>query len=352
MRVPEGGADAADAIGLRFSHDGGAHFGTTALARSPDGRFAADPGIGALPSGAFVVTWLAFRAKPHEEAYDMRVVAAVARPGDGALGTPVLVTSDEGEHEYDRPWPTVTSRGTIVVGYRSGFRGDGGVSIARSTDGVTWRRSELLSRFQFAGGLVTTCAAADADNVYVAYLDPVEGIIVRASHDDGETFPDQRSASAKDENVALEAPSCVASGEDVVVAYGVGRGPIDTGESAVLSQVVLARSHDAGRSFQVRASVEEPGRDLVHPRIGRIGDKGALGLLAETASGQLLFRREPFSPASRSVVLRSDLRVALRRSDPAWAGDYIGFASEGARAYAAFVDARPLPRVAFLAFTP
>jgi hypothetical protein len=62
-------------------------------------------------------------------------------------------------------------------------------------------------------------------------------------------------------------------------------------------------------------------------------------------------------------VLREGLHVALRRSDPAWGGDYLGFAasaqaggggegSEGRRAYAAFVDARPEPRVAFLSFTP
>jgi hypothetical protein len=358
--VPERGqaeGEAADAIGLRFSHDGGAYFGSIMLARSPGDRLAADPAIANLPNGAFLVTWLAFRAKPHGEAYDMRVVATVARPGDIALGALALVTSDEPDHEYDRPWSTVTARGTLVVVYRSAFRGDAGISVAKGVDGVTWSRRELFSRFQFAGGLATTCAATGADHVYVAYYDPSDGIVLRTSHDDATTFPDERVVSTKSENVALEAPSCVAAGEEVAVAYGIGQPSIDTGASPALLRVIVARSHDAGRTFDTRAPLEEPGRELVHPRLARVAG-GRLGVLALTTSGQLVFHREPFGSAGPRLVLRDGLHVGLRRSDRAWGGDYLGFAAsqeaggEGGRAYAAFVDARPEPRVAFLSFTP
>ncbi len=80
----DGAEEAADALGVRFSADNGRHFGPIQLVRS-NGRFLADPAIAVLSSGAFVLTWLAFRADVvnHGDAYDMRVYAARAEPGSG-----------------------------------------------------------------------------------------------------------------------------------------------------------------------------------------------------------------------------------------------------------------------------
>ena len=369
MRVPasqsRGGETAADAIGVRFARDPApapaapaaraapaapTDFSPLVLVRSPDKRFAADPAIAALPDGAFVLTWLAFRADlaAHGEAYDMRVYAARAEPGARAFGEPALVTTDDADREYDRPWSTVTPRGRIVVGYRWFARAQGGIAVATSDDGGrTFRRRELFSRFNFGGGLVTTCSARE--HVYVAWFDPAAGaILLRASHDGGDTFADdtQRTVSAPGETVALEAPSCVADRDEVVVSYGIGAGPIDTGASALLAHVALARSRDAGRTFDARASFSARDGALLHPRLQPLG--GALSVVAYGARGELLLLRGGFGQNTDGAVLRGDLRVAPRRDDPAWAGDYLGYATRGERAYVAFVDAAGgAPQVAF-----
>lgn len=363
---------AADALGVRMSVDDGVSFGAIDLVRSPGGSFAADPALAVLPDGAFVLTWLAFRANlaAHGDAYDMRVYAARAQAGTLHFGEPTLVTTDEAEHEYDRPWSTVTSRGDVLVGYRAAARGRAGISVARSRDGLRWDRRELISEFGFGGGLVTMCAAGRRDDVYVAYFDPVKGIVLRASHDGGETFPDDaaRVVSAPGEDVALEAPSCVADDDELVVAYGIGAEPIDTGSSAVLASVALARSRDGGRTFDARAVAAAPERWLVHPRLARAGVGGSrqLGIVAYATppargrgrgapfgSGELVYLRTAFGGPTRSVTLRGDLRVAPRRDDPAWAGDYLGFVEHEGRVDVAFVDPAPgTPHVVFLRATP
>ena len=366
--------EAAQAIGVRFA--GGAQLGPIERVRSPGGRFAADPVLAVLPDGAFVLSWLGFRAnlQARGDAYDMRVYAARAEPGSRYFNAPALVTTDEADHEYDRPWPTVTSRGRIVVGYRRAASGNAGITVAWSDDGAaTFQRRDIFSRFGFGGGLVTVCAASNSDRVYLAYFDPAAGIVVRASRDGGDSFPDDGASTitAPDENVAMEAPSCVADADEVVVAYGIGAGPMDTGSSALLARVALVRSRDGGRTFDARASIGQQGRLLLHPRMvamteadaggGAPGPALAIaayaapvpdhgpGPAAVTRGDVRLFRFSFATPPREAAVLRRGVGLVPRRDDPAWAGDYLGFVHRGTRAYVAYVDVSSgAPQVALL----
>ncbi len=245
--------------------------------------------------------------------------------------------------------------GRVVVGYRFAGAGTAGIAVASSDDGRRWERQELLSTFGFGGGLVTVCTARE--HVYVAYFDPLRGIISRASHDGGVTFPDdvERTVSAAGENVAMEAPSCVADGEDLVVAYGIGARSIDTASSAPLSQVALARSRDAGKTFDARAAISEPSRVLLHPRMIAVDD-GAIGIVAYAAPtpaaghGEVRFFRSAFGQATSNAVLRANVRIAPRRDDPAWSGDYLGYAIQGGRLLTVFEDVpTTTPQAVFLA---
>jgi hypothetical protein len=183
--------------------------------------------------------------------------------------------------------------------------------------------------------------------VYVAYFDD-DKIVLLGSDDAGRTFRDSTVVSAMGENVALEGPSCVAFGADVVVAYGLGIGPIDTGSSAVLSRVVIARSHDAGRTVRERIHIDQEGATLLHPRLARVGTNEA-ALLAYAGDDLRVFRLDGSTANSR--VVRRNVHTATRRSDPAWGGDYLGFAVEGTHGYAAFVDSAPISRIVFVPFS-
>jgi hypothetical protein len=54
--------------------------------------------------------------------------------------------------------------------------------------------------------------------------------------------------------------------------------------------------------------------------------------------GELRLFRVAFGAIADGTVLRGNLRIAPRRDDPAWAGDYLGFVTGGSRAYVASVD--------------
>jgi hypothetical protein len=350
----------ADAIGVRLARAGGLP-GPIALVRSPGGRLAADPAIVTLADGTFLLTWLGFHAQAHGDAYDMRVYAARVDPARASTSVPVLVTADAPDREYDRPWSAIGARGRIFVVYRFTHGGKGGIAVASSIDGgAMWEPRELFADWGFGGGLATVCAASAAggDHVYIAYFDPVLGIVMRRSDDKGLTFPDaeRQVVSAPGENVALEAPSCVARDDELVVSYGISAGPLDTATSAVLSHVALARSSDAGRTFDTRDGLAVGGRVLMHPRLLRMDDGSmevatyAFSSSTEAAAkaGELRLLHARFAhERNDGDVLRDALRMAPRRSDPLWGGDYLGFAALGRQLYIAYSDpSEGMPEVA------
>jgi hypothetical protein len=369
-RVRDEGADidqvGADAIGVRVGeapHVGTASavaFRPTLLVRPPGGRFSADPSLAALPSGDFVLTWLGFRLniEAHGEPYDMGVFSQPIGPNAEATSEPHSVTGERRGRDYDRPSVAVTSRGRLVVAYRFEAPGRAGIEVATSEDGVAWIQHEVSSQVGFLGGLSTVCAARGGTHVYVAYVDPLAGVVLRVSHDDGETFsdPDAHTLSKPGEPVALEAPSCVAEGNEVTVSYGLSASPIGTTSSALLDAVVLVRSRDAGKSFAPWTSVKSEGRRFVHPRLLSLG-AGAIGVaaysLAEGARrADIRLVRAATGASSGEEVLASEVLFAPERSDPNWAGDYLGAAALGAFGMVAYVDpSAGQPEVAVQGFT-
>jgi hypothetical protein len=360
-----------DAIGVRFSPDEGEHFGPIQRLRFP-GRLVADPAIAALPNGGFVLAGLASASRDVGAAPAASVFAARAEPGGERFADPVLVTPDDRGRAYDRPWLAAVSSGTSLLAYRFSDGPTGGVELATSNDGRAWDRRPIVSAPGFAGGPVTLCAAPSGGNVYLAYVDPERGAVLRASHDGGATFPDEavRIVSSSEEKVAIELPSCVAVGDEVVVAYGTGPISNDPNASPFLSQVALARSRDGGRTFDARVAVSEPDRVIFHPRIVAL-ERNEIGMVAYTgtppygASGDVRF----FHPAlgvsaeggvkgtlAPSLILRGHVRISALRSDAAWPGDFLGLAEHRGRTLVAVVDADAArvvstPQIVFLSGT-
>jgi hypothetical protein len=351
--------EAADRIGARVSTDGGKTWGSLEELHSLDGRYAADPVLVAQPDATLALTWLGFRAnlKAGGEPYDMEVY--VARTSRGDKGTPhfeapIAVAGAQPGAMYDKPWAARTSRGALAVAYRFSVGAKNGVALVRLEDKQPPLRRTVAEGDSFAGSLATLCAAVDRPRLWIPSFDPMGGIVLYRSDDEGDSWPEAARVrvSLASEAVAAEAPLCLSGGDDLWIAYGLAARPLDTGSSALMSSLVLVHSRDGGASFDARHEVREEGALLMHPQIVR-EPSGALDAVYyagrdEGKTGGLRSTRldaQGARAASRTVG--APLPFVAQRSDPRWAGDYFGIAWSD-RLVVAYGDAsRGEPHVAF-----
>ena len=358
---------AATHIGVRFSSDRGTTWSPVQRVDAPEGRLVADPVVVSDAAGTFYLTWLSFKANHRAggEPHDMHVYAARAKAGSHHFGPAAEATSPSDAFRYDKPWAVVTANGALSIVYRHEAADKRGLTLATSQDGALFRRRVLTESAEFLGTLASVCTDDGSapergpprnDRVWVVYVDPLAGVVLRDSEDPS---PVSHAVSRAGENVALEGPTCLARGQEVIVAYGLASGGVDTGRSALLSSVHIARSNDGGRTFTEHADIREEGALLMHPALAR-GGGGDLDLVYLSGRGDgdaqasLRWRRIASLAAlgtyTASRVVRAPLRLAARRDDPAWGGDYLGLARGGEILYAAFADnARGEPHVAFAA---
>jgi hypothetical protein len=141
----------------------------------PGTFYESDPVVVADDRGDFHMAWLAADTPadgilpPNGYPEDnMHVYYASARRGASSFGTPVHVSASD--HEMtDKPWFTVTRRGTILLSYTTEFdytNGLYGSVVARTTDGgKTWTRTLADP----SGGSFTpfTCYDRERDRVYM-----------------------------------------------------------------------------------------------------------------------------------------------------------------------------------------
>ena len=345
------GAGAADRIGVRFSNDDGKSWGPIQAMNVP-GFYAADPMLVSRADADVDLTWLAFRQNRAAggDPYDMHVFTAGSRAGH--FGAPLEVTETGGI--YDKPFSIRGPKGRLMVLHRFATPSDGGFSLALANDDHTkFSRTTVVHGATFAGALGSVCAEERGVRLFVTYVDPTAGIVLRVS-DDGVTWSEGRQTivSKADDHVAPEGPLCFVRGDEVLVSYGTSATPTDTSASAILDAVVVARSDDGGKTFASRVLLRDERALLMHPQLVR----ALSGVLQMTyfsgkseGDGEGAFRVMRASAPWPTRTLRSPVRFVSRRSAPAWVGDYVGLAWAGDRLYVATVDnARGTPHVVFM----
>jgi hypothetical protein len=330
--------------GYRFSADGGRTWGAVSSLDSPGARVASDPVLAFDAKGATWMSWVGYHVDQQGGPFDMHVYAASAPAGTTAFGAPIDVSEPGGAPQYDKPWITVTSKGTVLVTYAK--TSTGGIFVSRSTDGgATWTRSMIVEDGGFRN-LVYPCTTSS--RVYVTYH-AGGGIGLRWSDDDGATWPDANKTAVAEqgEQPAFDDPTCVAEGDEIWIAYGLSNDPFSEATAAKLSSIRLAHSADGGKTIDRRSEAKDAAAApfAMHPALAR-EDGGALDLVyyagakdGDTAGSYRLARStdggETWAP---SAVLAAPITFLQARGDKKWLGDYTGVAWKGGALYTSFAD--------------
>jgi hypothetical protein len=343
-------------IAYAFSDDGGKTW-TPPAAVDPTGDgthgfLGYDPALAADAHGAFHLAWLG--ALPgHHSGDDMGVWTATAAAGSTRFAAPVLLSA-RGTLDVDKPTITVTRRGSLLVAYDLGDA-DGNAEVARTTDGVTWTRARLEPARRRERWLFAVCGPREGtDRVWVTYADR-DSIGLQWSDDDGVTWSREEAAVARRASdgpvESWQSTTCVGEGRNVWVVYGLSDDGW-SGDAFPRSHALLvARSHDAGRSFPERHEVHDPaaGRLFMLPKIAR-EPGGAIDLVyyadgagrsgGAEGAGSVRWSRSTdggvtFGP---SVALAEKIVFDARRSKRTWLGDYLGLGFADATLFTAFVD--------------
>lgn len=317
-------ADAADAIGVRLSRDGGRSWLAT-MRIEQEGRFAADPVLVPAPGSGFDLVWLSFRQNLSigGDPYDMRIRTTRVDPASSVV---VEVSAIDPDQQVDKPWAARAMDGKLLVAFRYATQLDRGLVLAKVDSGSV-ERTTLVHGPRFAGGLPCLCVGAPDARTWVAYIDPVRGAMLTGSE-----LRDTK-VSSDQEHVAMEAPTCVARGDAVWVLYGIEEGTFDPRQSALLSHAVIARSSDAGRTFSTRTELRDGSDSMMHPTMA-LGSSGSVivgwyaGKPEVAGSGRLRWigMREDGALQGAPKTVRDGMKMALLRDDPGWVGDYMAVA--------------------------
>jgi hypothetical protein len=300
-------------------------------------------------TGAFVLTWLGFRANLQGggEPYDLAVYVARAKPGEprrfdpprevtaGLIaGRPWIV--------FDKPWAAALEDGSIAVSYRFQAAESAGIYVSRSHDGEHFQHAIVAKDTSFGGTLATICAAPSGERLWVAYVDARRSVwatvVLHASEDGGATWPAEHrvTVTQPEDRAVVEAPWCASDGKTLAVAFGVTSKPPDSGRSAIYDAIVVLQSDDGGATFPRRFEYREAGAVMMHPTLARLPD-GDIEIVYQAGKGDgeigdiRIVRLSPKgAPRGPSEVLRRGVKLVTRR-DPArgWTGDFMGLAARG-----------------------
>src|SRR5258706_5725059 len=277
-------------IGYRFSTDGRMKFTPAAYFSLPNGLSAIDPAITVDANGNFYASMVGAHY-PEATGEDSHVYVAKAVKGSTSFGTPIEVSDPPVAAFYDHPKITTTKSGTVVVAYMQADSKTSSTTFgitARSTNGSAWQRSTIIGAQPepIFANLFWMCEGNGI--LYTTYLEynlslSLYGVAVRSSADDGaswSTVSTFASLAGTELPAGLD-PSCVASGDDVWVNYGVSTTP-PTGDASLLDpaeSLQVAHSVDRGLTFASRVDAMDTiqGKLALHPVLVR-EPTGALDL--------------------------------------------------------------------------
>lgn len=353
-------------IGYTFSTNDGATFAPPSLIFSPDNRVSSDPVLAIDPAGNIYVTWVGFKASFNGTPSSMRIYVSIAPAGSTVFGAPIQVSPlMDNEALYDKPWITVTNKGTVVVTYqRDAMPNEFGIVATRSSDGgKTWQQSFVVddpsgSLFR---NLAFPCAPKTGDHLWVTYL-AYDGFAMKTklarSDDGGATWQPEITVSQPNEKVAFDDPNCIAEGEQVWVSYGLSKDPLDqmAGATQKLNSIQLAYSSDGGQSITWHMEVADTAASpfFMHPQMaledGLVADfVYYAGAMDEDPNGS--FRRSRVSLGvgiGPSSVVEQPITYLQARSDLRWVGDYVGIHWRAGQLYTSYVaNASGAAQIAF-----
>jgi hypothetical protein len=340
-------------IAYRFSKDGGATFSSIGRLSLPTGLAGSDPAVAVDAAGNFYLAALGVHFTGTGQAADYtRVFVAKAASGGTAFGAPVEVSNPSPTFLYDHPKILVTASGTIVVSFAqftSMMATTNGGLAATSRDGQTWRIGTIVdaASVQMAN-LFWLCEGAGI--LYAAYLEatPTDAhIALRSSTDQGVTWsPASGIVSLASEIPAGLDPTCVASGNDVWVAYATNTSPATDPTTLLDSAQTIRVAHSADRGSTVGATrmdaldtaagmlgllpvlVREPGGAL---------DVAYLGGNSEgDATGSMRYARTAGARFGASVGVDRPLFFTMKRNTVTWLGDYLGAVVSGGKLLLAY----------------
>ncbi len=350
-----GGLDPST-MGYAVSLDAGATWTAPAGVSSPNGRDASDPVVAADAAGNFHMAFVGFQRDAQGNPFDMHVYVAELPAGATTFGPPIEASDpSESATLYDKPWITVTGKGTIVVSYANFDASTFAVTAARSVDGVTFQRANIVDDPTFAefSNLAFLCSDLAEARVYAVYATqtaqgPFE---IRASFSDDEgaswSPPLTVAGPASGENVAFDDPTCVAVAGELSVLYGVADGSATgTGESE--PSVALGLAHVTGGAIASRTHVEDPTAGTMFLHASLAGDAtGALtvayyaGQFDGDDEGSYRVGPVTWNGRGPTRAYRDPIRFTSLRGDPRWLGDYTGVAQSGGDLYTTFVVNEP-----------
>jgi hypothetical protein len=278
------------------------------------------------------MSWVGYHVDAMGNPTDMHVYVAVAPPGMTTFGQPVEVTMPATGDTFDKPWVTVTDKGSVLVTYAK--TSTGGLYAGRSVDqGKSWNVAVIVEDGNFRN-LAYPCAPAAGDRLWVTYHAGA-GIGLRWSDDDGVTWPinNKTAVAAMGEPPAFDDPTCVASGNDVWVAYGLSNDMMSDTINPKLYAIRVAHSPDGGPTIDWRVNAHDPasGMFFQHPQLTR-ETGGGLNLVyyAGQAIGDTMatFRRSHSMDSGTtwapSILVHQPIDFVQDRMSPHWLGDYVG----------------------------
>lgn len=352
-------------IGYTFSTNDGESFASASLIFSPENRVSSDPVLAADAAGNIYVTWVGYKIGAGGPS-SMRIYVSIAPAGTTTFGDPIQVSPQmDGEALYDKPWITVTNKGTIVVTYqRDAMPQEFGLVATRSTDGgKTWQQSFIVNdpNGNVFRNLAFPCAPKTGDRLWVTFL-AFDGFGMKTklarSDDDGATWQPEIQVSVPNEKVAFDDPNCIAEGDQVWVSYGQSKDPLDqmAGETQKLSSIQLAHSSDAGQSILWHAEVADLAAApfFMHPQMALADGLVAhfvyyAGTMDEDPNGS--YRRSRLALGvglDPSSVVEQPITYLQARSDARWLGDYTGVHWRAGQLYTSYVvNSSGMAQVAF-----
>jgi hypothetical protein len=335
------------AVAYAFSENDGVDWLDPVRAPTAPGLASGDPVLALAEDGGFYLTWLG--VDPGFMVDELYVSRAL--PGETTFADPVVVDGPSMTEFLDKPWITVTNKGTVILTYASFGNPDFSLRVARSTDQAQTFSIDTLTTSPGASAfnLAFPCGARAGDDVWVVYLEvTVNGIHPRVAHssDDGVTFPAD-ILFANEPDVAFSDPNCADGVDGLWVSYALSNDTPTEQSSAIDHAVRVRQSTDLGASFGDPIDVLLPPRSplamLPNMAINEAGDTFIAyyaGSFDEDPRGT--FRRSRMLQGTRSfdenVFVHAPLTFRSSREHPGWLGDYTGVVARGDKIYLAFAE--------------
>lgn len=335
-------AEGPSAIGYSVSRDGGASFTAPAYIAAPEQRLSTNPVLTVDSQGIFSLAWLGFRldfAEPDEHIYVAQMGAAA-----DTFGTPA-VASDDGSSttlDFDKPYLNVDANDELLLTWAD-FSGTPTLTFARSSDGLNFTRSEIVSDLSF-GNLASLCldrSLGGSAPLYLVHLGPNGTLSLRKSTTQGQSWELLDAPPAA--SVVFQEPNCVVDGSTLTIAYASGAGQFSTTDDTPADTVFVTVSGDAGASFaQPKAVTLANEGQYLFPRIAKnpdgkleiayyqgVVDADATFMHASSSDQGATWTRAPIAPAG---TLATDLALA------SWLGAYVGLTAPGASGFVSFTE--------------